>query len=404
MITQMFKKTLLDFKYNNSNFIKCSRSIYYVPDAHLSKKFSYNKILIRYFSNKRNLSNMKNICMYRQIHPQILKKPLLCNKYIPQTIRISTNSIIINSSRMYSNTAPKIINEVAAYNYGIFLMISESLPVEVITEALRLMHYQTGLPWWASIMLTSIIARTIINLPLNILDVHTKAKQENLKFELKEIAEKIQKKVQREAISLQLSPYRAHYLFTRDFNKEQKQLYIKNNCHPFKSVAIILLQTPIWISFSVAVRNICYMLPQVNTATLQDFKELTTGGFGWIKNLIDIDHYFILPSLFGLSNLAILEINQVLFHVKDTKFSRIYKNFCRVLIIGFVPLMACLPSCLSLFWVTNNCCAIVYNLLLLSPKVRRLGKIPKTDSELRRPYTELYKRLLEKLYLKKFLA
>lgn len=172
MITQMFKKTLLDFKYNNSNFIKCSRSIYYVPDAHLSKKFSYNnKILIRYFSNKRNLSNMKTICMYRQIHPQILKKPLLCNKYIPQTIRISTNSIIINSSRMYSNTAPKIINEVAAYNYGIFLMISESLPVEVITEALRLMHYQTGLPWWASIMLTSIIARTIINLPLNILDV-----------------------------------------------------------------------------------------------------------------------------------------------------------------------------------------------------------------------------------------
>lgn len=43
-------------------------------------------------------------------------------------------------------------------------------------------------------------------------------------------------------------------------------------------------------------------------ATLQDFKELTTGGFGWIKNLIDIDHYFILPSLFGLSNLAILEV------------------------------------------------------------------------------------------------
>lgn len=43
-------------------------------------------------------------------------------------------------------------------------------------------------------------------------------------------------------------------------------------------------------------------------ATVQDFKELTTGGFGWIQNLIDIDHYFILPSLFGLSNLVILEV------------------------------------------------------------------------------------------------
>lgn len=172
MTTQMFKKTLLDFKYNNNNFIQCFRSIYYVSDAHLSKKFFYNnKMLISYFSNKRNLSNMKNTCMYRQVHPEILKKPLLCNKYIPQTISISTNSIIINSSRKYSNAAPKIINEVAAYNNGIFQMISESLPVELITEVLRLMHYQTGLPWWASIMLTSIIARTIINLPLNILDV-----------------------------------------------------------------------------------------------------------------------------------------------------------------------------------------------------------------------------------------
>lgn len=102
---------------------------------------------------------------------------------------------------------------------------------------------------------------------------------------------------------------------------------------------------------------------------------MTTGGFGWIQNLIDIDHYFILPFLFGLSNLAILEvcieifiiinlhnininiifqINQILFHVKDSKFSRIYKNFCRVLIIGFVPLMACLPSVCYIIYKMNN--------------------------------------------------
>lgn len=78
MTTQMFKKTLLDFKYNNNNFIQCFRSIYYVSDVHLSKKFFYNnKILISYFSNKRNLSNMKNTCMYQQVHPEILKKTII---------------------------------------------------------------------------------------------------------------------------------------------------------------------------------------------------------------------------------------------------------------------------------------------------------------------------------------
>lgn len=47
-------------------------------------------------------------------------------------------------------------------------------------------------------------------------------------------------------------------------SNEQKRLYIRNNCHPFKSVALVLLQAPIWISFSVAVRNMCYVLPQIS--------------------------------------------------------------------------------------------------------------------------------------------
>ena len=43
-------------------------------------------------------------------------------------------------------------------------------------------------------------------------------------------------------------------------------------------------------------------------ATVKDFQELSTGGFGWIQNLTDIDHFFIFPILFGLSNLAIMEV------------------------------------------------------------------------------------------------
>ena len=58
-------------------------------------------------------------------------------------------------------------------------------------------------------------------------------------------------------------------------------------------------------------------------------------------------------------------------------------------------------QCLSLFWVTNNLCAISQSLLLLSPKVRRLFRIPKTDVEHRHPYEKLQERLLHIFYLKK---
>ncbi|KAF3426407.1 hypothetical protein E2986_06268 [Frieseomelitta varia] len=381
MNVRMFKKIQLHLKCYGNSFMKHSCSIHYVSNGPLNR-------------------NLSNTILHQQLYPKILKTPLLCNKSV--LTKISNNyPIPANHVRQYSNSGVTIVNDTLRYNNGIFQIISESITVEWVTEAFRFMHYQTGLPWWAGIILTTILSRTFINLPLSILDLHNRAKQQNLKSEMMDIAERTKKKVEREAVLSQLSPARTISLYAREFSKEQKKLYIRENCHPFKTVAIVLLQAPIWISLSVAIRNMCYMLPQIDPATVKDFQELTTGGFGWIQNLTDIDHFFIFPILFGLSNLVVMEINHMLFRVTDSRFSRIYKNFCRILTLCFVPLMSCLPSCLSLFWVTNNLCSISQSLLLLSPKVRRLFRIPKTDVEYRHPYEKLQERLRHIFYLKK---
>ncbi|XP_068972975.1 cytochrome c oxidase assembly protein COX18, mitochondrial [Bombus flavifrons] len=410
MNVRILKKIQLDFKCNSSIFVKHPRSIHYISNASLlnvyKNHFLNSKVLMGYFSNKRNFSNTQNAVLHQQLHPKVFQRSLLCNKDIVLISKIPSNCYptAVNSVRQYSNSGFEVVNETIKYNGGIFQMISESICVEWVTEAFRYMHYQTGLPWWASIILTTIITRTFINLPLNILDLHNRAKQENLKDEMMDIAEKVKRKVDREVVLSQLSPVRAIALYTREMSNEQKRLYVRDNCHPFKSVAMVLLQAPIWISFSVAVRNMCYVLPQISPATVKDFQELTTGGFGWIQNLVDIDHFFILPILFGFSHLVTMEVNYVLFKIKDSRFNRIYKNFCRVLIVCFMPIMACLPSCLSLFWITNNCYGLLQNLVLLSPKVRKLLRIPKTDSDLRHPYQKLHERLLGKFSLTKSVA
>lgn len=57
------------------------------------------------------------------------------------------------------------------------------------------------------------------------------------------------------------------------------------------------------------------------------------------------------------------------------------------------------PKGVALYWTTSSAYGLVQNLILLSPRVRRTLRIPLTASEKRRPYSELRKRLTDKLRL-----
>lgn len=173
MNVRMFKKIQLHLKCHGNNFMKHSCSIHSIsngPSLNVYQNyFSNHKILAGYFSNKRNLSNTPNTILHQQLHPKLLETPLLRNKSVVLT-KIS-NNYPGNHVRQYSNSGVTIVNDTLRYNNGIFQMISESITVEWVTEAFRFMHYQIGLPWWAGIVLTTILSRTFINLPLSILDV-----------------------------------------------------------------------------------------------------------------------------------------------------------------------------------------------------------------------------------------
>lgn len=93
------------------------------------------------------------------------------------------------------------------------------------------------------------------------------------------------------------------------FRQQWNNLIVRDNCHPFKASLLILFQIPMWVSFSISLRNLVYMLPSRGDLNAQlTFAELTVGGFGWIPNLTEVDSSLILPVTFGLLNLAIIEV------------------------------------------------------------------------------------------------
>jgi len=72
-----------------------------------------------------------------------------------------------------------------------------------------------------------------------------------------------------------------------------------------------------------------------------------------------------------------------------TKFQTTITMVFRLVSIGMVPIAATVPSALSLYWLTSSTFGLIQNLTLLSTKMKRLFKIPKTSNELENPYQHL---------------
>lgn len=55
---------------------------------------------------------------------------------------------------------------------GIFKTISDSTPVKIAQDNLLWIHDYTGLPWWLVIVLTTVMMRATVTLPLSLYQVH----------------------------------------------------------------------------------------------------------------------------------------------------------------------------------------------------------------------------------------
>ncbi|KAF2899096.1 hypothetical protein ILUMI_07085 [Ignelater luminosus] len=273
---------------------------------------------------------------------------------------------------------------------GIFRTISESTPVEYLQNFVVDVHDITGLPWWATVMCTTVLLRSSVTVPLAIYQNYILGKVHHIQSELSELAKELRNEV---AIAVKLYNWdekTAQYHFKRSLKKQWNSLVIRENCHPVKASLLIWFQIPMWICFSVALRNLVYILPKTDVNAQIIFNELSVEGFGWIVDLTQADPFFILPVAMGLINLAIVELQFLSKPNEPTKLQRYVLNFFRGFSIFMIPVTACVPSCVALYWTTSSMYGLAQNLILLSPKVKRFCHIPQTSSELEKPYTHIF--------------
>ncbi|XP_017049615.1 cytochrome c oxidase assembly protein COX18, mitochondrial [Drosophila ficusphila] len=283
---------------------------------------------------------------------------------------------------------------------GFWQTLSNSTPVAYMQDVLIKIHDYSGLPWWASIVLSTFLFRSVVTLPLTIYQHKITARIEKIALEMPAIVEELKKEAAMAKQKFKWSDQQTQIVYRRSIKKQWQNLIVRDNCHPMKTMIVLWGQIPLWIFQSVALRNLVYMLPDPMAIEAQIVAtEMTIGGFGWIPNLTVVDNSYILPVTLGLINLAIIEVQSMCRTRPPTRLQNIANNVFRGLSVVMVPVACTVPSALCVYWVASSSFGLAQNLLILSPEVRRSVGIPKTQTELSQPYDLLWLKIQQRLRL-----
>ncbi|KAI4787167.1 hypothetical protein KUCAC02_036643, partial [Chaenocephalus aceratus] len=79
---------------------------------------------------------------------------------------------------------------------------------------------------------------------------------EALQAEISELAKRLRYEVSVRARERSWTEKQSRFQFKKNLRRIVSQLYVRENCHPFKASLLIWVQLPLWISLSLALRNL----------------------------------------------------------------------------------------------------------------------------------------------------
>lgn len=285
----------------------------------------------------------------------------------------------------------------------IYTNVSHSTTVSYFQNAFITFHDLTGLPWWATVIIYTIGLR-LATFPLAVYAQVMKAKIQNiLQNEMPKMDTNLKNEVAMARKRWNLNDKETFMLYRRSFRTQYNKMIERDNCHPLKTTMLHWFQIPIWICHSIGIRNIITIQPDPQSVkAIQTFGQLTVGGCLWLPNLIDADTSYVLPAIWCITNLINIELGALERTGPPSKLATTFTGIFRVITIVVAPIAATVPSCLTLYWCTSSICALGQNLILLSPRAKRLFGIPtNTIHHMDRPYRTLAIRFAEQMQRRK---
>lgn len=157
-----------------------------------------------------------------------------------------------------------------------------------LRDALEVIHVNAGLPWWGTIALAAGVMRLAL-FPLVARMNGNNARMQVIAPQQQLIMSKIQDASKRGDQAAQMI-----------YSQELRKLWQKNDCSPFRTMLLPLVQVPLFMTFFFAIRGM----------TALPVPQLKEGGLLWFTDLVAADPYYILPTTSMLLTLAVIEVSE----------------------------------------------------------------------------------------------
>jgi len=241
------------------------------------------------------------------------------------------------------------LGELASMGLG-----SPYTPVGWVQNILETIHVGVGLPWWGSIVCTTVAFRLLV-FPITKKVMVNQIKMHNMKPELDEFQERI--KHQRNL---------SNPADGEKIKAEMWALYKKHDCKPVQALTLPFIQIPLFMSFFFGLRGMAY-------APVESF---TTGGMLWFTDLTVADPYCALPITCALAMITALELGSLESGVQMEQQAIMMKTFFRVMCLMIIPIGYQLPSAILVYWTTSNSFSLIQGILMRNSQVKTLLNIP----------------------------
>jgi len=160
-------------------------------------------------------------------------------------------------------------------------------PVGVVQYMLEMVHVTTGLPWWATIAVTTVAVRLSLT-PIVVRLQANAVKMNNLRPEVEPLMKKLQEYKQSGNTAM------ASYC-----SSKMMHIYQENGCNPLKTILMPFIQMPIFITFFVTLRRM----------TGLPVEGMATQGILWFQDLTIPDPYYALSIIGCASFIAVLKVS-----------------------------------------------------------------------------------------------
>jgi len=234
---------------------------------------------------------------------------------------------------------------------------------QVGTKFLYQMHEITGLPWWASILTSAIIVRTI-TLPSNFFIVRNQAKSILCSPKLAAVRTRYSKMLQ--------SPYTSEQEkrnLRNELRSKTHEVMKQNGASIFGGLIPVFFQLPFLVYLFYSIRTMC----------MNDVWGISQEGLFWASSLTMTDPLMITPILSSFTFLTAFEIPRLFSRMYGLKFSRIQQiaaPIIRTLMLGVMFFTMKLPIAVHMYFLGTGFVNVLTALSWRSRTVRQVLGLP----------------------------